>query len=72
MADLQRETTYSAAEAAALEDTIRSQQSQIQMQQAQIDELKRKLDHPMQSKLAEAVVQAYEAGAAAPFCDSCG
>ena len=45
MADVQQKTTYSAAEVAALEDTIRSQQSQIQTQQAQIDDLKRKLEH---------------------------
>ena len=45
MAAADKKTTYTAAEVAVLEDTIQSQQSQIQAQQAQIGELKRKLDH---------------------------
>lgn len=45
MSATEKKTTYSAAEVAALESTIRTQQSQIQAQQEQIDELKRKLEH---------------------------
>lgn len=44
MAAKQQKTTYTAAEVAVLESTIQNQQNH-QTQQAQIDELKRKLDH---------------------------
>ena len=37
-----KKTTYTAAEVALLESTIQTQQNQIQAQQVQIDELKRK------------------------------
>ena len=45
MAYEQQKSTYTAAEVAVLENTIREQQSQIQSQQTQIDDLKRKLEH---------------------------
>ena len=41
----QQKSTYTAAEVAMLENTIKEQQSQIQSQQTQIDDLKRKLEH---------------------------
>ena len=45
MAAAEKKTTYTAAEVAALESTIQTQQRQIQAQRAQIEELKRKLEH---------------------------
>ena len=45
MSAKQKKNTYTAAEVAVLEITIQNQQSQIQAQQAEIEELKRKLEH---------------------------